>query len=78
MCNGHTSDNHFDQTDSYSSDNDAVEHDVGENDEIGSSSPTPNIQHCSFDPVRNEAPDLQVKIADLGNACWVVSHVKRL
>ena len=26
------------------------------------------------DPVTEIAPDLQVKIADLGNACWVVSH----
>ena len=25
------------------------------------------------DPVTEIAPDLQVKIADLGNACWVVS-----
>jgi serine/threonine protein kinase len=27
-----------------------------------------------FDPVTEEAPDLQVKIADLGNACWVTHH----
>ena len=27
-----------------------------------------------YDPVVEEAPDLQVKIADLGNACWVTHH----
>ena len=26
-----------------------------------------------MDPVKEEAPHLEVKIADLGNACWVVS-----
>ena len=27
-----------------------------------------------YDPVTEEAPDLQVKIADLGNACWMTHH----
>jgi len=36
-------------------------------------SPIPNMQHCLVDPVSEEVPELQVKLADLGNACWVVS-----
>ena len=36
---------------------------------VFSSSMTEN----KIDPVTEIAPDLQVKIADLGNACWVVS-----
>lgn len=28
----------------------------------------------AYDPVHEEAPDLSVKIADLGNACWVSHH----
>lgn len=41
-------------------------------------SPIPNMQHCLVDPVSEEVPELQVKIADLGNACWVVSANKSL
>ena len=38
---------------------------------IGSSAANENKP----DPVAEIAPDLQVKIADLGNACWVVSCI---
>ena len=38
---------------------------------VFSSSMTEN----KIDPVTEIAPDLQVKIADLGNACWVVSYL---
>ena len=38
---------------------------------VFSSSMTEN----KIDPVTEIAPDLQVKIADLGNACWVVSYI---
>ena len=76
LCNGHTADNHYDETDSPTSDDDAG---VADDNDVRSTSPTPlNIQHCSVDPVREVAPDLQVKIADLGNACWVVSLIKKV
>ena len=38
-------------------------------DNIGS-----GTENVSPDPVTEEAPDLKVKIADLGNACWVTKH----
>ena len=76
LCNGHTADNHYDETDSPTTDDDAG---VADDNDVRSTSPTPlNIQHCSVDPVREVAPDLQVKIADLGNACWVVSQTTKL
>lgn len=38
-------------------------------------SPATSIgQGRKYDPVNEETPELQVKIADLGNACWVNHH----
>ena len=31
--------------------------------------------HTTNDPVHDVCPDLKVKIADLGNACWEVSMI---
>jgi hypothetical protein len=78
LCNGHAADNHPDETDSQSSNDDDDDGDDSDDDcdanNATPASPAPqNIQHFSVDPVREVAPDLQVKIADLGNACWVVS-----
>ena len=41
--------------------------------QAGTTGASPQEAKVKLDPVFEIASDLQVKIADLGNACWVVS-----
>ena len=42
--------------------------------QAGTTGASPQEAKVKLDPVFEIASDLQVKIADLGNACWVVSY----
>lgn len=71
-CNGH--DNNGDKN------GDSA---VAATDEDNNGQTTPNrpplvgsTTEAKPDPVTEITPDLQVKIADLGNACWVVRQLK--
>lgn len=72
-CNGHDD----------SANNETAEADMNGSDDVTvipppASRPPPSItstiDQSKTDPVTEISPDLEVKIADLGNACWVVSQ----
>ena len=45
------------------------------NGPVQSSKESVHPSHTTKDPVHDVCPDLKVKIADLGNACWEVSMI---
>ena len=47
---------------------------IGEYDIGHVPSPGSKSSNRVYDPVTEESPELQVKIADLGNACWITHH----